>query len=186
MTFRDVSYAPWGRKPDKIRVTFEGMEAKANISQAKDRRISGSVFPEAFRLAVALFMVLLFGYTGIDKLINYEVFVFQMRLVSVGWIQEAAPILGLAVPITELGIAAALIAETTRGKALIASLLLMISFETYIAWMQLTGLELPCTCGGIISKMSWPAHTIFNAIVILLLIIALYLKNGVLDKGAGD
>jgi len=33
--------------------------------------------------------------------------------------------------------------------------------------MLLSGQHLPCTCGGIISKMSWKQHLGFNALFIL-------------------
>jgi len=44
------------------------------------------------------------------------------------------------------------------------SFVLLVTFEVYIATMLLSGLDLPCTCGGLISKLQWKEHLIFNVI----------------------
>lgn len=135
----------------------------------KDKTKIRSVYYDA----VTIFIVLLFIYTGVDKLLNYDRFTFQMALVPSPLIQSFAPVIGWLLPLVELLIVALLVIEKTRRIALWSSLILMAVFEGYIGWMKSTGLDLPCTCGGIISKMSWNTHFVFNAIIILLLIISL-------------
>ncbi|MFC0318669.1 MULTISPECIES: MauE/DoxX family redox-associated membrane protein [Olivibacter] len=131
---------------------------------------------EIIMVGTAGFVILLFAYTGISKLLDYEKFVFQMRLAPVPLIKTVAPIIGRVLPWVELALAAMLYFENTRYFGYRASLVLMILFEIYISWMKIvsikTGIHLPCTCGGIISSMGWLTHLIFNASVIVLLLLS--------------
>lgn len=126
--------------------------------------------------AIIFLCVLLFVYTATDKLLNYDRFTFQMALVPSPLVQSLASVLGWVVPIAELLIVALLVIESTSRIGLWASLLLMAIFEGYIIWMKSTGLDLPCTCGGIVSSMGWTTHVVFNAVIILLLAIAVRLS----------
>jgi len=128
----------------------------------------------AIEICIAL-IVLLFAYTGVSKVLDYDKFVFQMRLAPLPLMITLAPVLGVVMPVIELLIAMALLFNQTRLKALYATIGLLISFELYISGMMLTGRHLPCTCGGIISKMGWGQHLLFNMLFILLSITTIYL-----------
>jgi hypothetical protein len=112
-------------------------------------------------ITAALF-VLLFLYTALDKLKNHAFFVGQLRhnplLVSL------AGFLSWAVPFTELVIVALLIIPSRRRLALLLSGVLMLIFTTYVAYMLFSGSELPCTCGGIISDLTWKQHLFVNTL----------------------
>jgi len=123
--------------------------------------------------AVTAFTALLFVYTATDKLLGYDLFVGQMQLVPVTLLKTTAPLLGWAVPLAELAAVAALFTTRYRRAGLVISLALMSSFALYIVVMLLSGIYLPCTCGGLVSAMSWPQHLIFNGVVIALLTLAL-------------
>jgi len=110
--------------------------------------------------------VLLYSYTAISKILDYDLFVFQMRRAPLPLMQLIAPVLGRVIPLIELILAIGLLIDRIRIRALIASVGLLIIFEIYIIGMLLSGHVLPCTCGGIISKMSWKEHLLFNAIFI--------------------
>ncbi|MFD0749232.1 MauE/DoxX family redox-associated membrane protein [Mucilaginibacter calamicampi] len=128
-------------------------------------------------LCIAL-IVLLFTYTGVGKLLDYDQFVFQMRLAPLPLMITIAPVLGIAVPAVELLIAAGLLTGRYRTRALYTTIILLSSFEIYIAGMLLTGRHLPCTCGGIISKMGWGQHLLFNLLFIGIAIAAIIMiKN---------
>ena len=137
---------------------------------------------EWFIFGVVVFMMLLFSYTAVNKLLEYKSFVFQMQLAPVPMMKWLAPILGWLVPLTELVLTLGLYLTRTRVIALVGSLILMIAFEGYIIWMKLTGLDLPCTCGGIISAMGWTTHLIFNATIIVLIAVALTLWKTVVNN----
>lgn len=128
-------------------------------------------------ICIAL-IVLLFAYTGVSKFLDYDKFVFQMRLAPLPLMIILAPVLGVVMPVIELLIAMALLFNPTRLKALYATIGLLIAFEFYISGMMLTGRHLPCTCGGIISEMGWGQHLLFNMLFILISITTIYLiKN---------
>ncbi|MES2109825.1 MAG: MauE/DoxX family redox-associated membrane protein [Bacteroidota bacterium] len=128
---------------------------------------------------IAGFLLLLFAYTAAYKIIDNELFVFQMRLAPFPYMVQLAPFLGWLIPGVELMSAFGLLFDRYRLKSLYGSVILLAIFEFYIATMMLSGSHLPCTCGGIISTMSWKAHLFFNAVCICLGIFAIkqYKKN---------
>uniref|UniRef100_UPI00397734A9 MauE/DoxX family redox-associated membrane protein n=1 Tax=Pedobacter heparinus TaxID=984 RepID=UPI00397734A9 len=44
-----------------------------------------------------------------------------------------------------------------------AAFVLLGVFELYIGGMMLSGLKLGCSCGGVVSLLSWKGHLVFNA-----------------------
>lgn len=119
--------------------------------------------------------VLLFVYAAVSKLIdfqNFQVQVGQSPLLSAfaGWISWI-------VPVVELMIALALLIPKSRNSALFASLSLMSMFTVYIYIVLHYSSFVPCSCGGILEKMSWNAHLIFNIVFVLLAIWAILLQR---------
>jgi putative oxidoreductase len=127
--------------------------------------------------------LLLFVYTSASKFLNYDRFVFQMRLAPVPGMKILAPALGWLVPSIEILIAAGfvigiLFVPAFKIKSLYASVILLVAFEIYITIMLLSGSYLPCTCGGIISQMGWKQHLFFNGFLILAGMLSIsYLKK---------
>lgn len=136
---------------------------------------------EAFITFTVMLTLLLFMYTSVSKLLEYDKFVFQMRRAPQPLMQTWAPVIGWAVPAIELLLVPLLFVGRSRFWGLIGSLILMVSFEIYIIWMTImevqTGIKLPCTCGGIISSMGWTAHLLFNAVFIFLLGLSVYYER---------
>lgn len=129
-------------------------------------------------LVVEIFIsliALLFAYTAASKLLDYNRFVFQMQLAPLPLLYKVAPVLGIAIPTIELFIVIGLLIKKYRVMALSTTIGLLISFEIYITGMMMTGRHLPCTCGGIISKMGWGQHLIFNMFFILIALTAIVL-----------
>jgi hypothetical protein len=131
----------------------------------------------AMQEILTILLVLLFSYTAVSKFLDYDKFVFQMRLAPVPVMAWLAPILGWLVPIIEMilviGLSLSLFIPRFLRRSLAASVALLSLFEIYIVAMLLTGHHLPCTCGGIISTMSWQQHLVFNAAFILLGVLAI-------------
>jgi hypothetical protein len=123
-------------------------------------------------ICVAL-LILLFSYTAVSKFLDQYRFVFQMRLAPLPLMKSLAPVLGWLMPLIESLIVVGLLIPVYRLKALYVSVILLCSFEIYITGMLLSGLQLPCTCGGIISRMSWSQHLVFNAVFIGISFIAI-------------
>lgn len=119
---------------------------------------------EVVVLTAAGLLVLLYMYTAVSKVLEYEKFVFQIRLAPVAAFRVIAPVLGVVVPLVELAIVWLLCKDRYRLTGFYASFLLLLIFEVYISIMLLSGDKLPCTCGGIISQMGWKTHLIFNGV----------------------
>jgi len=127
-------------------------------------------------ITVAL-VILIFTYASISKFIEYEKFIFQMKLAPIGIMKTLAPYLAWLVPCVEILIVFLLSYNRTRTIGLYSSLFLFSLFELYIGAMMLSGLHLPCTCGGLISKMSWKQHLLFNAGYITIILLSLILNK---------
>jgi len=142
-----------------------------------------------FKEIIATFLVLLFSYTAAGKLLQQARFLFQLRLSPLPQVVSYAAILSWSVPVLEAGIAIILTVGIVTGrflnKGLRVSLLLMAAFEIYITAMFFSGKDLPCACGGIISLMSWRGHMIFNALTIILIVLALIDFSKIKSRVAG-
>ncbi|WP_394347827.1 MauE/DoxX family redox-associated membrane protein [Niastella caeni] len=115
---------------------------------------------------IALLFIILFLYTGISKLMEYAV--FKEQIAESPLLKPIAPFIAWSLPLTEFLVSALLIIPRWRLKGLYASLALMIAFTVYIGAIMTFNKELPCSCGGVISLLSWQGHLIFNSLFILL------------------
>lgn len=124
---------------------------------------------------ISVLFIILFLYTGISKLMEYSVFKEQIAESPI--LKPIAPFIAWALPLTEFLVSLLLIIPRWRLKGLYASLLLMIAFTIYIGAIMTFNKELPCSCGGIISLLSWNGHLVFNSIFILLAALGVRLER---------
>jgi len=124
-------------------------------------------------LCIAL-ILLLFTYSSISKFLDLKNFIFQMYRAPLPLMKIMAPVLGWLIPAIESLIVIGLFSNRFRLRALYASFALLVLFELYITGMILSGLHLPCSCGGVIAQMSWKEHIPFNAFFIALTFYAIY------------
>lgn len=122
----------------------------------------------------ALFIVL-FLYTALSKLSDLN----RLQLVI-----EKSPIIGdyavlfsWLVPISEIITSIMLFIPRFRYWGLIFSLILMLIFTLYIGLMIAFAGQLPCSCGGVISQMSWLQHFFFNVFFCLIAVFAIWVQN---------
>lgn len=111
-------------------------------------------------------LVLLFLYAGFSKLIPFTEFTrFQHDMHNQPFPRWFADIIIWTLPAVEIGIAITLIVNKWRGIGLAASLILMTLFTLYtsVALLHLFPYT-PCSCGGIIKRLTWPQHFVFNLI----------------------
>jgi putative oxidoreductase len=120
-------------------------------------------------------LILLFVYTAISKLMDIPKFTFTMSRSPL--IGNSASFLALAVPVIELLIAALLFVPRTRLLGLYGSLGLMTAFTLYIGYMLSFADKLPCSCGGVIGKMTWNQHLVFNIFFTLLSLLGVVLER---------
>ncbi len=105
---------------------------------------------------------------------NFQVQIGQSPLLS-----AYAGFVSYAVIITELLIVLMLIFPKTFLLGLYSSTALMTAFTVYIYLILNYSDFVPCSCGGILEKMGWTEHLIFNISTVLLGIVSvfLYTKN---------
>ncbi len=112
-------------------------------------------------------LVILFAYAGASKLADPREFSRQLyqQPLPESWV----PYLTYGLPLLELVIALSLLLPGLRSYGLFFYAGLMSAFTLYIALILLGVFErVPCSCGGVLSRLDWPAHLIFNACFLLL------------------
>jgi uncharacterized membrane protein YphA (DoxX/SURF4 family) len=124
---------------------------------------------------ICLLYVLLFVYAAVSKFLDFEN--FQVQLGQSPLLSAFAEWVSWAVPIIELSIVLLLIIPKWRKLGLIAALFLMSMFTSYIFIILNYSSFVPCSCGGILEKMGWNTHLIFNIIFIILAVLAIALEG---------
>lgn len=119
----------------------------------------------------AYLFIILFMYTAANKL--FTVNAFASTLAKSPLVGSLNMTIAWTIPLIEIAISILLIFPVARKIGLRASLLLMIIFTVYLAYMVFSGSKLPCHCGGVISTMTWQQHIWFNIGFILLAITGL-------------
>jgi len=110
---------------------------------------------------INLALVALWVYAAVSKLQAFDRFGEQLlRQPFPDWLADA---LQWGLPLAELAVAGLLSFGRTRAAGLGLSLLLMLLFTGYVG-LAVAGVweDLPCACGGIISRFSWSGHLWFN------------------------
>jgi uncharacterized membrane protein YphA (DoxX/SURF4 family) len=121
-------------------------------------------------IVVFLFAVL-FLYAATSKLMEFDL--FQAQIGKSPLIMGYSKWLAIVVPAIEIIIAIMLVIPQLQLAALYASYSLMFLFTAYIAFILTVSPYVPCSCGGILSKMGWTEHLIFNIVFTLLAVIGI-------------
>ena len=124
--------------------------------------------------------ILLFVYTSISKLLDFEN--FRVQLAQSPLLSAYAGLIAPLVILVELFIVLQLCLNGTRLIGLYGSFFLMIAFTVYIYLILNYSDFIPCSCGGIIEKLGWTEHLIFNTAFSILALVAIVLSEK--EKGA--
>lgn len=122
---------------------------------------------------ICLLFILLFVYTAVSKFLDHENFravIGQSPLLT-----RFAPVLAIVVPVAEIVIALLLVLPRYRRAGLYASFAMMMLFTTYIIVLMTLAEKVPCSCGGVISRMTWTQHLYFNIFFVLLALLGMWL-----------
>lgn len=125
-----------------------------------------------FNLAAGLLLTLLFLYAALSKLLILGKFQEQLAespLIPVSIIRPVS----MGLPILELTIPVLLNIERLRKLGLYLSFFLMSFFSLYLIVLTTTSAHVPCACGGILGKMSYSVHILFNIFFTILTFIGL-------------
>lgn len=120
---------------------------------------------------ICLLFGLLFVYAAVSKLLDFEN--FQVQLGQSPLLSSFAGWVAWTVPVLELLISLLIIFNRWRIIGLFAAFSLMIMFTTYIVVILNFSSFVPCSCGGILEKMGWTEHLIFNIIFVLLALLGI-------------
>lgn len=132
-----------------------------------------------------ILLILLYAYALTAKLGDPAA--FRAELYNQTFPHALAGSLFFAVPGAELLVTGLLLHPRTLRCGLWASLLLLCSFTGYIALVLLHyWSRVPCSCGGILSRMPWSVHLAFNCCLILINLLALYFDRREKYKGKAE
>ena len=109
----------------------------------------------------ALILAFVFAYSAIAKIYDWQATRLAMyNQVVPDWSKE---VLLYGIPLVEMILSLMLLLPRWRAKGFLASLVLMLVFTGYVAWVWMGMADrVPCSCGGIISSLTWGQHLILN------------------------
>jgi len=119
-----------------------------------------SIFLRILQEIITGLLIILWAYTGISKIMDHDETLFNMARSP--FIDKYALFLSWAVPIVELVLVVLLSLNKFRLIGYYISLFLLASFTIYIYAMLNYSYYLPCSCGGVLNKMTWQDHLYFN------------------------
>lgn len=124
---------------------------------------------------ICVLFAILFVYAAVSKLLTYDEFKAQIAksplITQHGWW------ISWVVPSVEIVIGILLFVPRFQMLALYGAFFLMFAFTLYISFMLMFVPHLPCSCGGILSRLDWKGHLIFNVAFTLLAVVGIVLLN---------
>src|SRR5690606_26177852 len=122
---------------------------------------------------ISVLFIVLFVYAGLTKLIEGDRFFNNLNNSPILPGDAAAYILSWGVPTLEIVVALLIAIPRTRLKGLYGALGLMILFTFYVTGIVFFSPYTPCSCGGILTLLSWPQHLIVNISFVLLAVLGI-------------
>ena len=123
---------------------------------------------------ISAIFIFLFVYTALSKIFTFHL--FAQTLKETPLIGGIAIYIAILLPAVELILSLLLLIPRTRRFGLYSTFALMLVFTLYLGYMILFTPQRPCTCGGVLEKMTWTQHLIFNIFFTILSLIAILMK----------
>lgn len=123
---------------------------------------------------ICLLYVFLFIYAAISKLLDFENFKIQIGQSPL--LSAFADWFAILVPADEILVCVLLLIPKFRLVGLYLAYGLMVMFTIYIFIILHYTSFIPCSCGGVLEKLNWKEHLIFNIVFILLAVIAIFIS----------
>lgn len=124
--------------------------------------------------SISVFILLLFLYTGVAKLMNVSLFRDQILSAPLlAWTGKSAIFLAWSLPILEITVAVVLAFPAWRLTGLYSSLAIMMLFTFYVIAMLFVDNQLSCSCGGVIEELPPWQHLLFNLACVILCMVAI-------------
>jgi putative oxidoreductase len=131
---------------------------------------------QVFIECIAALLIMLFLYASLSKFLDFKTFTGEMNNQPLpnSW----TPFLVWFIPCTEIAISLALMIERTRLWGFYASTVLMGLFTVYTIIILFHYFSyIPCSCGGVIKRLTWKQHLVFN-----LFFVALSIRGAILQR----
>lgn len=126
---------------------------------------------------ISLLFILLFAYAGTTKLLEGRLFYENIRNSPVLGGKTIATLTSWIIPLSELAVALLFISGRTRLIGLYGAMALMLLFTAYTVAILFFAPYRPCSCGGVISLLSWNQHLVFNFVFLLMAFIGTLLAQ---------
>lgn len=118
---------------------------------------------------IKFLLVILFIYAGFSKLLESEIFKVQLaKSPLLPTFSIAAIAYGL--PVFEVVLAISFFFSRFEAITLLLAFFTMLFFTLYLIALNVffSGEDIPCSCGGILGKLPYSTHIVFNIIFTLL------------------
>ena len=115
---------------------------------------------------ISLLYVLLFVYAAASKLLDFQH--FKIQLGQSPLLSPFADWIAVLVPVTEFLICIMLMLPRYKLAGLFSAYGLMVMFTVYIFIILNYTSFIPCSCGGVLEKLDWKSHMIFNIVFVCL------------------
>lgn len=126
---------------------------------------------------ISVLFIVLFVYTGMTKLMEGDRFFNNLNNSPFLPNTTTSYILSWGVPTLEIIMALLIAIPRTRLKGLHGALGLMISFTIYVTGIVFISPFTPCSCGGVLTLLTWPQHLVVNISFVLLAVLAIRLYH---------
>ncbi|SFW20771.1 Methylamine utilisation protein MauE [Sinomicrobium oceani] len=123
---------------------------------------------------ICYLFILLFVYAAVNKLMDVQKFTVQIGQSPL--LTNIAGFTAWFIPIIEVIVALMLAWTRTRLAGLYGAFTLMVMFTAYIIAILSFSEKIPCSCGGVLEKLGWTEHLIFNIAFILLALLGIVLS----------
>lgn len=124
---------------------------------------------------ICFLFVVLFTYAALNKLADFQKFKIQVgQSPMLAGFGDSIPWM---VIVLELCIVAMLIFPRLRLAGLFASFCLMTMFTVYIYAILNFSAYVPCSCGGVLEKLGWSEHLMFNIFFVFLGLVGIILQS---------
>lgn len=123
----------------------------------------------------ASLLIILLLYAALSKMFDYSTFRQQLGQ-SPLLKPQMVNLISIATPFSEVLISLLLMIKKYQLLGFYLSIILLSLFTTYII-LLLKGSFIPCSCGGILGKMDWNVHIVFNIFFIIIAVVGVLKTN---------
>jgi hypothetical protein len=125
---------------------------------------------------ITTLLVILFTYTALSKILDVDT--FRKQMLNQPLPETLRQNLVWLVPVSEMTTSIFLIFKPVRLYGFALAFLVMLAFTLYVSLILAnTFAYIPCSCGGILSALSWEAHLIFNIVFTLLALAGIIIER---------